>query len=295
MGPDDRYKGEDGGLYGRGRNQPPRAHDVAARAQAARVRLLDAGGMPDEHGLVGLLAIGFSNTFLEFREFASLMRREPQVSDGVRPVNGAQFHAGSATWAMREPPDTPSTDGPWHALEERLACTQVTALQVQAAWIKLTPREPSAFGDFPGHADRMTSDLRTVLQRLMRRFPNLRLAFLSSRTFGGYALTKLSPEPYAYESAFSVRALIQEQMRGDPALNFDSARGPVRSPLLLWGPYLWAHGLDGRQQDDLVWTREDFGDDGTHPSTVGARKAAHQLMAFLKSSSAAAPWFLAAR
>ena len=38
----------------------------------------------------------------------------------------------------------------------------------------------------------------------------------------------------AYESAFSVRWLIQEQIKGDPRLNYDPAKGAVRSPLLLW-------------------------------------------------------------
>ena len=291
--PGDLYEGEDGGLYGQGRNQPPREHFEAAMARAARVQPLDALGVPDTHGLVGLLAVGFSNTFLEFREFVSLMRREPRLSAAMRPVNGAQFHADSAAWAGRESPDASGGESPWHGLEERLAQSGVSALQIQTAWIKLTPREPSTLGGFPAHADRTASDLRIVSQRLMRRFPNLRLTFLSSRAFGGYAVTRLSPEPYAYESAFALRSLILEQIRGSESLNFDCAKGPVRSPLLLWGPYLWASGAAGRERDDLVWMRDDFGDDGTHPSTAGARKVAHQLMTFMTTDPAATPWFLA--
>lgn len=293
MKPGHCYEGEDGGLYGHGQNQPPREHLAAATAQAARVQPLDALGVPAEHGVVGLLAVGFSNTYLDFREFVGLTRHERRLSAAVRPVNGAQFHAGSAAWAFAESTGASSDPDPWHGLESRLDQSGVSALQIQTAWIKLTPREPSLLGGFPLHAVQMASDLRIILQRLMRRFPNLRLAFLSSRTFGGYAVTPLSPEPYAYESAFGVRSLIQEQIRGGAALNFDSARGPVRSPLLLWGPYLWAAGARGREKDDLVWTPADFAADGTHPSAAGARKVAQLLLTFLKTDPAATPWFLA--
>ena len=44
------------------------------------------------------------------------------------------------------------------------------------------------------------------------RYPNLRLAYLSSRIYAGYAQTALNPEPYAYESGFSVKWLIERQL-----------------------------------------------------------------------------------
>ena len=56
----------------------------------------------------------------------------------------------------------------------------------------------------------------------------------------------LNPEPYAYESAYAMRWLIQEQMAGRPELNADPSRGAVSVPVLLWGPYLWADGEKGR-------------------------------------------------
>ena len=77
-------------------------------------------------------------------------------------------------------------------------------------------------------------------------------------------------------------------------MNYDSAKGRVRSPLLLWGPYLWADGVKGRKSDDLVWKREDFAGDGTHPSTTGRQKVAEMLLGFFKSDTNARVWFLAA-
>ena len=38
----DEYKGEDGGLYGGGKNEPPEAHQVASQEEPAKITPLDA-------------------------------------------------------------------------------------------------------------------------------------------------------------------------------------------------------------------------------------------------------------
>ena len=132
--------------------------------------------------------------------------------------------------------------------------------------------------DWPGQARRISASQRRaardnaqILQQARARFPNVRLAFVSSRIYAGYARTGLNPEPYAYESGFAVRGLIALQAK-DPDLNADPAKGEVKAPLALWGPYLWADGVKGRAIDDLVWNAGDFGADGTHPDEAGVRK-----------------------
>ena len=80
-------------------------------------------------------------------------------------------------------------------------------------------------------------------------------------------------------------------MAGDAELNFDPEKGQVQVPLLLWGPYLWANGVKGRQQDDLIWNREDLGRDGTHPSDLGRTKVAKLLLDFFQNDPTAKPWF----
>ena len=122
------------------------------------------------------------------------------------------------------------------------------------------------------------------------RCPNVRVAYFSSRIYGGYARNGLHPEPFAYESAFSVRWLIQDQIQGKPELNFDPALGPVKSPILLWGPYLWADGRTPRAGDGLTWQPEDI-TDGTHKSYTGILKMKDLMMGFFKTSPYAAPWF----
>jgi len=134
--------------------------------------------------------------------------------------------------------------------------------------------------------------LEVIAEELKDRFPNLRIAYLSSRTYAGYAKSALNPEPYAYESAFSIRWLIEDQMKGKRSLNHSSDQGEVESPLLLWGPYLWSNSEDGRKIDDLVWTPEDFANDGTHPSNSGRQKVAKLLLDFMKNDPTAEPWFV---
>src|SRR6185436_19855895 len=100
---------------------------------------------------------------------------------------------------------------------------------------------------------------------------------------------------YAFEGAFAVRDIIARKINGDAELNYDPRKGAVTSPLLLWGPYLWADGLTPRKSDGLIWKRDDLREDGTHPSQSGREKVANMLLAFFKTDRTATPWFVAKR
>ena len=143
------------------------------------------------------------------------------------------------------------------------------------------------------HAPVLETHLVSILNLLHQKFPNLRIAYLSSRIYAGLATTSLNPEPYAYESAFAVRWVIRDQTNGKPELNCDPARGEVKSPLVLWGPYLWADGVRPRKGDGLVWTKQDLSPrDGTHPAMPeGAKKVAKLLLTFFKTDPFAKRWF----
>jgi hypothetical protein len=281
----DKYKGEDGGLYGGGRNTPPEEHLEAALAEAAKIRPLDAQGNPAPDGKIVLLSIGMSNTTQEFSKLKELADRDAAKSIRVVIVDGAQGGQDAARWST---PDAPA----WRAAEERLRAAGVTTQQVQAVWMKHARIGPARYGEFPEHVKELKGHVLASLNIARERYPNLRLAFLSSRIYAGHAVTPLNPEPYAYESAFAVRGLIQDQMKGDGKLNWDAAKGPVKAPLLLWGPYLWGDGVTPRKSDGLVWQREDLGGDGTHPSPSGREKVARLLLGFLKSDPCAKGWFL---
>ncbi len=279
-----RYKGEDGGLYGGGRNTPPPGHLAAAIAAAREIKPLDATGKASASGRIGLLAVGMSNTTQEFSRFQELAARDSEKSANVVLVDGAQGGRTAAEWARA------GTSAVWQTVESRLQAAKVTAAQVQVVWMKQANARPTE--PFPEHAKKLEQDMAVTVKRLKTTFPNLRIVYMSSRTYAGYAGTALNPEPYAYESSFAVRALIWRQINGDAELGAPAGRGTGKSPVLLWGPYLWADGITPRKADGLAWLREDFREDGTHPSvTSGRDKVARQLLAFFKTDPTAKIWF----
>ncbi len=283
MGAGQRYKGEDGGLYGGGRNAPPPAHAALAQAALARVQPLDKNGQPAPNGKVALISIGMSNTTMEFSLFRQMVIDNPAVrSPRLTVVDGAQGGQTARIWATQEQP--------WQVLAQRLQEGNVTPPQVQVVWLKQADAQPK--GDFQATAGALRDELAVIVQRVQQSYPNVRLVYLSSRIYAGYAKTALNPEPYAYEGAFAVRWLIQRQMAGDMSLNCDPARGAVAAPVLLWGPYLWANGTTPRR-DGLTWETEDFSpSDGTHPSPSADRKVADMLLGFFTTNELARSWFV---
>ena len=292
LGTAEPYKGEDGGLYGHGRNTPPEAHLRAALAQAARIQPLDLAGRPSAGGRVALISIGMSNTTREFRRFLDLAAAESARSESLVIVDGAQSGQAASDWTDSFASANAGMPSPWDELAWRLRAAGVSAAQVQIVWIKQAERNPAELGVFPAHARELKEDLAAIVHILKERYPNVRLCYLSSRTYGGYSTGPLSPEPYAYESAFAVRWLIDDQIDEVEALNWDPDRGAVHAPLLLWGPYLWADGVRARESDGLTWQREDFEQDGIHPTDAGATKVADMLLRFFRSDPTATTWFL---
>jgi lysophospholipase L1-like esterase len=174
-------------------------------------------------------------------------------------------------------------------VDARLAQAGVNSLQDQAAWLKEANASPTE--SFPIHAESIKTQLARIVRIAKNRYPNLKIIYLSSRIYAGYASTTLNPEPYAFESGFSVKWLIEEQINGAESLNYNSGNGEVFSPWLSWGPYLWADGLVPRD-DSLIWLCSNFVTDGTHPSPSGRIKVADVLLDFLKADSTAIPWFI---
>lgn len=282
MSADDKYLDQDGGLYGKGRNEPPEEHRKAAEVELAKIEPLDADGKPAKDGRIVFLSISMSNATQEFSVFKQIADMDKDKSRQLTIVDGAQGGQAMAEWA---PPDA----RPWTIAMERLEKESVTPRQVQVAWIKLANKGPR--GDLHEHGDKLQADTLAVIHNAKKKFPNLRIAYLASRIYGGYTSGGLNPEPYAYESAFVCRWLIQDQIAGKLELNYDASRGEVKAPLLLWGAYFWGDGTTPRKSDGLVWKRDDLGPDGTHPSNSGREKVARMLLDFCKTDPLARPWF----
>jgi hypothetical protein len=284
------YQGYEGGLYPGGKNERPADHEAAGLALAKLVRPLGADGKPAADGKMVLLSVGMSNTTQEFSVFMKQASADRDKDPAVVLVDGAQ--GGMTAFRIKDPDDNASGTKYWTIVDQRLKSAGVTREQVQIAWIKQADAGPSS--GFPKYAETLRDELRQIVQQMHRRFPNLKHVYLSGRTYGGYATTRHTPEPYAYESGLSVKWLIEEQLKGSKTLNFDPKKGEVTAPWLSWGPYLWANGKS-KNADGLFYEPDDFGKDGTHPSPSGRDKIAAQLLKFFKTDSTAKIWFLRER
>lgn len=307
------YKGESGGLYGDGRNTPPPAHLAAYLDASKKIQPLDAEGKPSKDGRIVLLSIGMSNTTMEYSRFKQVAEADPEKSPHVVIVDGAKGARTGLAWSLDGLEFLPAGEeqrlvgelakagvgarkgfgDTWSGAEAKLKASDVTTKQVQALWIKQAEARPGTLGEFPAHAKILQASLVNILNIARQLYPNLRVAYLSSRIFGGYATTPLNPEPYAYEEAFSLRWVIRDQINGEPRLNYDPARGAVKSPIVVWGPYLWANGTTARKSDGFAWKLEDFvASDRTHPDTPARQKVADLLLNFLKTDAGARRWFI---
>lgn len=283
------------GLLYPGGNEPPSAHAAAGLARARSVAPLD--------GKYVLLSIGMSNTTQEFcsggsgptcvsESFMGQAAADPAVNRATLVlVNGARGGQAAETW------ESPSNSNYDRIRDERLQPLGLSESQVQVVWLKVA--NPGPTRSLPEtNADAFVLERRmgNIVRTLRTRYPNLKLVFASSRIYAGYATTTLNPEPYAYESGFSVKFLVQAQidqmasgtiqdtLAGD--LNYETV-----APWIGWAPYLWADGANARS-DGLTWVPADFAADGTHPSQSGVRKVGEMLLEFFTTSSLTKCWFV---
>jgi len=277
------YNGQQGGLYPGGMNVRPAFHEMAGLERARSIVPMDRDGRPDPNGRYVMVSIGMSNTTMEFSAFRTLANADPSRDPHLVIVDGAQGGQTAQLWSSGGCPC-------WTTLNDRLTAAGVTARQVTVAWIKQADASPTS--GWPTYARALKDELAAMLSMMAVRFPNLRLVYLSSRVYGGYALSGLNPEPYAYESGIAVKWLIEDQLRGQGGLAYDIGDSTGGVPWIAWGPYLWADGLAARS-DGLTWSCGDFSaSDGTHPSTLGQRKVADMLLNFVRTDSTAKAWYL---
>jgi hypothetical protein len=258
-----RYRGYRGGLYPGGVNRPSAKYLKKGMTASRQVRPIN--------GKIVLLSIGMSNASAEFSAFKRTSDRDTQRAPNLVVVDGAQ-DGFDATRINARP-------AYWDNVDSRLQAAGVSAGQVQVVWLK-----EAIAGEhrrFPKDAKALQAALRKIVTTMRFRYPKLRLVYLSSRTYGGYAITGWNPEPAAYDSGYAVRGVIQDRISGK-----------LKGPWIGWGPYLWTDGLAGRS-DGLQWTCDDVEGDGTHPSKSGVQKVVNLLTTFFKTDPSAKRWYLA--
>jgi len=298
------YLGFSGGLYPGGSNTVPAAHHAAGVARANSVQPLDINGMPSASGKIVLLSIGMSNTTQEFCSansdlpcsawtFAGQAAADATVNKTTLVlVNGAQGGKSAGFWDS-------ATDADYDRVRDtRLVPQGLSEQQVQAAWVKVANPGPAiSLPSAQSDAYLLITQMGNIVRAMKTRYPNLKLVFFSSRIYAGYATTTLNPEPYAYESGFAVKWIVQaqiDQMQNGGTI-VDARAGDLNyntgAPWIGWGAYLWADGTTARS-DGLTWLQSDLEGDGTHPSQSGEQKVGTLLLNFFKSSPYTKCWFV---
>jgi hypothetical protein len=320
------YQNKFAGLLYENANTPSIALNSAALSAAAAVVPLDRTGKPSSSGKIGVVAIGMSNWTEEvcvggnanvdptggcstgtFMAQAEAGQASGTVNPNIVFVDCAQAGQDAGDWAV-------ANSSAWsECLNNRLPATGLTAKQIEVVLWKEGDIQPASNGLEPLSAmagsactkaetktvDACFYEKQTAKSaRLMhKKFRSVKLMFLQSRTYGGYANLAGStenPEPYAYEYGFATKWLVDAQNNQLSGGGVDKIAGNLnlkRAPVLVWGAYFWASGTTPRS-DGLAWLRSDFdASDGTHPTQSGWTKIANLLMEFYAASPYAAPWF----
>ncbi len=276
------YQGFKGGLYPNGSNERPTSHHAAGLTISNNIKPLNSSGIVDEaNGKIVWMSVGMSNTTQETQAFLSLMQNYPEKNPKLTLIDGAE--GGQDINAINNP-----TASYWTTVSNRLTTANLTTEQVQVIWFKEAEAQPTETS-FDSYPNALKIKYRSVMGMLKVKFPNLKLVYLSSRIYAGYATSALNPEPYAWYTGWTVKRLIEDQINGDATLKFSGNNPPCA--WLSWGPYLWANGKTPRQ-DGLVWLPSDFQADGTHPRTAGRQKVAQMLLKFFTTDETTKPWFL---
>lgn len=275
--------------------------NVAPAADGEWERFVDGslGQATEFSGAVGLviivlLGLGFSNTVQAFNGFMQVAKEDKYLNPKLVLVNGAK---GGRSAFMIQNPD----DGKWGTdylqdVDKKLRAAGVTRRQVQVVWIKETnPNLPDP--GFPKFTQDLQAQLGIIVRLVHKRFPNVKLAYFSSRTYGGWAHNPKggmsgNSEPFSYETGFAVKWLIEQQLNGESELNYDAKKGPIQAPWLSWSAYLWTNGWIKRG-DGVSFGLEDFmAADHMHESPAGQRKVGSLLLQFFKTDPTTRDWFV---
>jgi len=268
-------------LYPDQSNQMPAQHRIKGEAIAATIQPLDGNGNVDfVNGRILAIAEGMSNTRDEMIAFTSLLlTKQSELNPQFQFISLAEGGCDLECWVGK---GVGATDS-----------------QVQVAFLKHSnnrpqnadgsPKQPSSnFPNldskrFPAHAVLTKGLLKTRILAMKKKYPNLKLVFITSRSYGGWSCAPSAVEyrePVAFEEGFSVKWLIDDQILGaDPDLAFEGNNPPA--PWLAWGPYLW----------NRDWTQDMFRADGTHPCDKGTMVVAQMWYDSLSTYSTSRSWF----
>ena len=274
----------------------PYDHRAAGSQIGKSIKPLNADGEVDwENGVVIFAAFGASTAGNTFGTFKKLVKQD--TTGKYNPCLAfVDLTFGGKGLETMQPP---GQHWYWYAMKDSvLAPAGFTPAQVQIAWMKSGSKDDSIV-EFPMQPDSIYQKYVRAVVRMKDSFPNLKILYLTSHAYGGYAgdssnNVEIAGEPAAYYGGFAVKWLIEDQIEGSPTLKFTNPG--AEAPWMAWAPYYWADCTTPRTTDGLVWECSDYSPygGGFHLSNEGKEKESNMLIQFLYNDASSKKWFRSA-
>lgn len=281
-----------GGLYDGGFNTPPNSHLNNGLKISKKLKPLDTlGAVNYEDGKIVLAGFGASTVGGPFNHMIQLMKDYTDLNPCMQAVNAANGSDGVNAMVID------SVDYWEYIRIYKLGEKGLTPNQVQVGWLMHSSRIDSNGSDIDSYVDSLVLRFQIAIQAMFYEYPNLKILYISGFPYGGYAdpmkaLYHVIKEPSSYHQNFAMKEIISEQIHNDPDFKY---KGPGKvAPYMVWGPYLWADGVNPRS-DGLTWNCEaDYAEDGGgyHMTNEGKDKMANILLDFFRTDTISEIWFM---
>jgi len=278
----EKFMGKTGGLYPGGSNEMPESFYNDAITMAESIAPLSSNGNPDENGKIGMISIGASTVAMFGKSVESLIYNVPGINNNLTFVNG-----GVGGQDLNKIAD--QNGRYWSKVDQEVINAGLTNEQIQVMWFQEDDLRNTTSA-FPERADMLVESFIWHIQQMKKRYPNLKLLYLTGRHTTDYMPAKAKEkhrEPRAYLNGWACKWVIEEQINGNKELTYMGE--DAKSPLILWGPYFWTQG-DITRKDGYSFTPDMVKTDGVHPNTLGEIKVANDLLDFWKADPVSSIW-----
>ncbi|MDZ4664919.1 MAG: T9SS type A sorting domain-containing protein, partial [Bacteroidota bacterium] len=276
-----------GGQYPSGSNSRPQLQLTRALNQANSITPLNALGAVDLiNGKVAMIGIGASNPRTEFASFQSYCDTFQCLNKKLEVVNVCKGGIGIQKMNY-------DTAAYWIKANDTLVAHSLTSLQVQIVWIEQEHTQ-STNTIFPNAPQQLIADYKKLLQIILIKYPNVKMAYINSRAYAGYTDNSTGAglrAPRDYYNSWAVKWLIENQINNVAGYEYAGANANI--PFIDWATNSWANG-NIPKQDGLFWDCvNDFGiTDGLHLSPNGEMKVGKRLFGYFSMDTTAKVWFI---
>lgn len=280
------FRGHQGGLYPGGLNNPNGMYLEDLKILSNGIQALDSNGQYSTTGQIVFIGVGASNPRTEFQAFQKMADTFRNINRNLRTVNTCI--GGQGVQKMNQ-----LSDNYWKQADKMMDSMGLSNLQVQIAWLE-TENTASADSSFPGGPRSLVSDVRVLLQLMKVKYPNLKICYLSARTYAGWVSggTGRGLEyPRDYYNGWAMKWVIDSAINQVNGYTYKGSSPSI--PLPVYSTYNWTNGNQTRQDGFSMNCDTDFGGDGLHLSAAGENKIGEQLFNFFSNDINSVKWFIA--